>query len=250
VIRFATFAAALLLTTVSINANASTLLARPTSSVSVNSNNPSNTVIGTTSATLQGGSATESIAPFVSVQAEVDNAPGVATQDAFAVLDYYFAAVGGVTGDPVQVLIQTTLSATANAYPTYAFAEISVDNGYASASVCASGDASCTSNGFSGTLDLLIISGEVLDIHIFVGAEVGYFPGGNAFASADPYIFVDPTFNLNHGDEYSIIVSDGVGNALPSTPLPAALPLFASGLGALGLFGWRRKRKNTAAIAA
>ena len=30
------------------------------------------------------------------------------------------------------------------------------------------------------------------------------------------------------------------------TPLPAALPLFASGLGALGLLGWRRKRKATA----
>ena len=28
-----------------------------------------------------------------------------------------------------------------------------------------------------------------------------------------------------------------------ATPLPAALPLFASGLGALGLFGWRRKRR-------
>jgi hypothetical protein len=33
------------------------------------------------------------------------------------------------------------------------------------------------------------------------------------------------------------------------TPLPAALPLFATGLGALGLLGWRRKRK-AAAIAA
>jgi hypothetical protein len=28
-----------------------------------------------------------------------------------------------------------------------------------------------------------------------------------------------------------------------ATPLPAALPLFASGLGAFGLLGWRRKRK-------
>jgi hypothetical protein len=27
------------------------------------------------------------------------------------------------------------------------------------------------------------------------------------------------------------------------TPLPAALPLFATGLGALGLLGWRRKKK-------
>jgi len=33
-----------------------------------------------------------------------------------------------------------------------------------------------------------------------------------------------------------------------AAPLPAAFPLFASGLGALGLLGWRRKRKNAAAI--
>ena len=32
-----------------------------------------------------------------------------------------------------------------------------------------------------------------------------------------------------------------------ATPLPAALPLFASGLGALGVAGWRRKRKAKAA---
>jgi hypothetical protein len=34
---------------------------------------------------------------------------------------------------------------------------------------------------------------------------------------------------------------------LQQTPLPAALPLFASGLSALGLLGWRRKRKAKAA---
>jgi hypothetical protein len=34
-----------------------------------------------------------------------------------------------------------------------------------------------------------------------------------------------------------------------AVPLPAALPLFATGLGALGLLGWRRKRK-AAALAA
>ena len=31
-----------------------------------------------------------------------------------------------------------------------------------------------------------------------------------------------------------------------ATPLPATLPLFATGLGALGLLGWRRKRKQAA----
>jgi hypothetical protein len=35
-----------------------------------------------------------------------------------------------------------------------------------------------------------------------------------------------------------------------TTPLPAALPLFATGLGVMGLLGWRRKRKNAAALAA
>jgi hypothetical protein len=46
----------------------------------------------------------------------------------------------------------------------------------------------------------------------------------------------------------------GPGNpgfeGIAGTPLPAALPLFATGLGALGLLGWRRKRKNVAAITA
>jgi hypothetical protein len=35
-------------------------------------------------------------------------------------------------------------------------------------------------------------------------------------------------------------------SAPSTTPLPATLPLFASGLGALGLLGWRRKRKAQA----
>ncbi len=40
------------------------------------------------------------------------------------------------------------------------------------------------------------------------------------------------------------------GEAVPETPIPAALPLFATGLGAMGLIGWRRKRKAGAILAA
>ena len=39
---------------------------------------------------------------------------------------------------------------------------------------------------------------------------------------------------------------DNLSITVNSTPLPAALPLFATGLGALGLLGWRRKRKAAA----
>jgi hypothetical protein len=48
-------------------------------------------------------------------------------------------------------------------------------------------------------------------------------------------------------DDGSIITGHITG--LSQTPLPAALPLFAGGLGVLGLLGWRRKRK-AAAVAA
>lgn len=42
-------------------------------------------------------------------------------------------------------------------------------------------------------------------------------------------------------------VLEGPGTSV-ATPLPAGLPLFATGLGALGLLGWRRKRKDSAAF--
>jgi len=39
------------------------------------------------------------------------------------------------------------------------------------------------------------------------------------------------------------------GGSGGTTPIPAALPLFATGLGALGLLGWRRKKKAQAVAA-
>jgi hypothetical protein len=38
--------------------------------------------------------------------------------------------------------------------------------------------------------------------------------------------------------------------AVATTPLPATIPLFATGLGAMGLLSWRRMRKNAARVAA
>jgi hypothetical protein len=44
--------------------------------------------------------------------------------------------------------------------------------------------------------------------------------------------------------------NDAPFTSLTPAPLPAALPLFAAGLGALSLLGWRRKRKSAAALTA
>ena len=46
-----------------------------------------------------------------------------------------------------------------------------------------------------------------------------------------------------------ILGSSGNIDNIVLTPLPAALPLFATGLAGLGLLGWRRKKK-AAALAA
>jgi hypothetical protein len=53
----------------------------------------------------------------------------------------------------------------------------------------------------------------------------------------------DPSGFIGSVNEY-VVVGSG------ATPLPATLPLFASGLGALGLIGWRKKRKHAARAAA
>ena len=53
--------------------------------------------------------------------------------------------------------------------------------------------------------------------------------------------FDDPPFIPNL--QLTADLPDGFG----ITPLPAALPLFASGLGALGFLGWRKRRKAAAA---
>lgn len=52
------------------------------------------------------------------------------------------------------------------------------------------------------------------------------------------------------GNGVNLLVYAG-GLPTPATvPLPGALPLFATGLGALGLLGWRKRRKSAAVTAA
>ena len=68
----------------------------------------------------------------------------------------------------------------------------------------------------------------------------------NLYIDGTPAVSSDNSNNVNaefHGDLTIALLQSG---ALGETPLPAALPLFATGLGALGLLGCRRKRKAAA----
>jgi hypothetical protein len=70
------------------------------------------------------------------------------------------------------------------------------------------------------------------------------------------YLYIDAPNNLMQGgigtfvgDDEQFHGADFGSFLVATTPLPAALPLFATGLGALGLLGWRRKRKAAQAAA-
>jgi hypothetical protein len=48
-------------------------------------------------------------------------------------------------------------------------------------------------------------------------------------------------FGIGSNDPSGNVVLEEI-TAVSSVPLPAALPLFATGVGVLGLLGWRRKK--------
>jgi hypothetical protein len=193
-------------------------------------------------------------APFAGISGSAFGQGLTDSANVIGVLNYSFEVTGGTPGTVVPVDIDAVLQESANVPGSnsigYGFAEIGV-TAYTSAGVtiCSPGCTGQTS--FTGTLQVDAQSGSVDTVGLEIeaggaGGNSSDFNGG--MASADPYIYIDPNF-ADAGD-YSIEVSPNIGNGVPSTPLPAALPLFATGLGGLGLLGWRRKRKNAAALAA
>jgi hypothetical protein len=93
------------------------------------------------------------------------------------------------------------------------------------------------------------ISNSVIQIiPEFNGPRDETLPFGS-FLVASVFIPPDALFAIISGTfgNSTIPHSSGVDLFIGAVPLPAALPLFATGLGALGLLTWRRKRKQTAA---
>lgn len=76
-----------------------------------------------------------------------------------------------------------------------------------------------------------------------------FFTGGATNFSL-PSLKVDFWTDSSQTQSTGNLLSQSIGAPVSATPLPAAFPLYATGLGALALLRWRRKRKNASAIAA
>ena len=70
------------------------------------------------------------------------------------------------------------------------------------------------------------------------------------FLGCSPFADFGVYFAPDNAESFGEVIANPGSWTVSTTPLPAALPLFAAGLGALGLLGWRRKRKDRTAIAA
>jgi hypothetical protein len=92
-------------------------------------------------------------------------------------------------------------------------------------------------------------TGAIIDWTILTSISGSFFGTTVATSNArDSTSSLGPTADLSASNSFSP-GTWSVSDPPSATPIPAALPLFASGVAALGLFGWHRRRK-TAALAA
>jgi hypothetical protein len=88
-------------------------------------------------------------------------------------------------------------------------------------------------DGTADNLEIAATNGSPLPM-LPLGSVSTFIPGGSALTPSVTVLYDGPSSDL-------LSIS---GSLVTSpVPLPAALPLFATGLGGLGLLGWRRKRK-------
>jgi hypothetical protein len=96
-----------------------------------------------------------------------------------------------------------------------------------------------------GTTNYSTISQAGLSASDFVlyDFSTGTFGVTNPNFSGDPILFGLGQITSFNPSTLATIDYDNLDFTVSQTPLPAALPLFATGLGALSLLGWCRKRK-------
>ena len=97
---------------------------------------------------------------------------------------------------------------------------------------------------FSGTNGLVVTFTDADGTLQTLFVPINVNGGAEYFGFTDTAGFSSVTFTNTTNDAWGMDnVQFNVSSVAP-VPLPATLPLFATGVGALGLLGWRRKRKT------
>jgi probable HAF family extracellular repeat protein len=85
--------------------------------------------------------------------------------------------------------------------------------------------------------------GQISGSYTYGNASHGFLYSNGIYTNIDFPLGGGPNFAGGINNMSQIVGSAYSNDNGSTTPLPAALPLFATGLGALGLLGWHRKRK-------
>jgi len=175
--------------------------------------------------------------PFVGLAAEAFSpaAAGIHGAGGSAILRYSFQVTGGNPGDVVPVLIAVSLEANGSSTSlSNAFGSLTVSTGAAGLAtlVAVCNDGTCGGpTSFSGTVATRARSGDLndfIELQVQAGTTGNAAAAESARASADPFLFIDPSFPS--ASLYGIEVSPGVANVAPEPGVAALL-----GLGALSL---------------
>ncbi len=206
--------------------------------------------------------------PSISVRGESDLLPAggsapvsfTSISSANVSLNYFFEIVGSSnnTTVPVTVVANGNISVTGNfastgylSYVSEARAilpdgthDIFIDGG-----AIGPNQVQTKSNSFSvnGTFDLRTNTAYQILLQVEVGTDLNQQSTTTALADLIATASIDPSFTIDpaFANDYTIIFSDGIGDAAAdagAAPLPATLPLFAGGLGFLGYLTRRKRR--------
>jgi predicted extracellular nuclease len=193
--------------------------------------------------------------PSMSAEASVTNE--AANASVLVTMEYYFEFFNSPS--PMTVSISASGQVTKSVVSTGNSAQLFFGTSQGDttiASACTNFfPASCgsQSSSFSISTNETLTSDTLYNISmtLFVAADTLVSGGGTDIQSGsiDPIITIDPAYLLAN-PQVQLVFSSGIINAPAATPLPAALPLFASGLGVMGFLAKRRKRKVATTTAA
>lgn len=92
---------------------------------------------------------------------------------------------------------------------------------------------------------LYLTSGSSYSVDVWAGAYVAWLnnSSGQASAFADPYFYIDPTFD--HANDFSILVSDGISNT-SAVPESSTWAMMILGFAGVGFLAYRRRNQFAA----